>query len=167
MGSTRLLAIDGPAASGKSSLAVQIASLLTGRDSSVEVLSLDDLYDGWDGLDAALELRVREQVLEPLRLGRSARWQAYDWAAGCFGSWRDLHAVDVLVLEGCGAGARLFGSYTTLLVWVEAEAELRAQRAVVRDGAAVLAHWSDWAALEEETFARNAVESRADLRLRT
>lgn len=167
MASTRLLSVDGPAGSGKTTLAHLLVKRLHDVGMRATALSLDDLYDGWTGLDAALERRVLAQVLEPLAAGRSARWQAYDWAAGAFGDWRDLPPVDVLVLEGCGAGARAFAPHTTLLVWVEAAADVRTRRAVVRDGVDVLDHWAGWAALEQQTFTRNATASRADLLVRT
>jgi len=160
---TRLLAVDGPAGSGKTTLAHGIAAVIADRGYRVGVLSLDDLYDGWTGLNPALESRVLEQVLEPLGSGHLARWQAYDWQSRAFAEWHDLAPGDVLVLEGCGSGARRFAPYTTLLVWVEAAPAVRARRAVARDGEQVLRHWADWAAAEERTFAANETRSRAQL----
>ncbi len=128
---------------------------------------MDDLYDGWAGLRPSLEPRVLAQVVVPLAAGRAARWQGYDWSAGAFGGWHDLPLPTVLVLEGCGSGARAYAAYSTLLVWVEAEPATRLQRATARDGAAVLAHWAAWTASEERHFALNDTAALADLVLTT
>lgn len=163
----RLLAVDGPAGSGKTTLAHQVAAVVSDRGHRVAVLSLDDLYDGWTGLEPALEARVVRQVLEPLARRQPTRWQSYDWLAGEFGRWHELAPVDVLVLEGCGAGAWSYASYTTLLVWVEAAADVRLQRAVRRDGDQVLRHWAEWAAAEQRSFTASGARSRADVAVRT
>lgn len=163
MATTRLLAVDGPAGSGKTTLAHRLAGELRERGTAAVVLSLDDLYDGWSGLNPSLDARVVEQILEPLADGRGARWQAYDWAAASFGEWRDLAPTDVLVLEGCGAGARHYAPYITLLLWLEAPAPERRRRALERDGRPVLAHWARWAVDEEREFSANDTRARADL----
>ncbi len=167
LAATRMLALDGPAGSGKTSLAHAVATVLSQRGNSVHILSLDDMYEGWTGLNPALETRVVQQVLQPLRRGKTAHWQAYDWQSGALRDWRDLTAKDVLVLEGCGAGARRYAPYTTLLVWVEAAAAVRVERAVARDGPQVLEHWADWAAAETRSFGTNDTRSRAELVVRT
>ncbi|MGI8702785.1 MAG: uridine kinase family protein [Nocardioidaceae bacterium] len=167
LGATRLLAIDGPAGAGKTTIANAVAAALADRGCRVDVLRLDDMYDGWDGLDPALERRVWTQVLQPLGSGRVARWQAYDWHAGAFGEWHELGPGDVLVLEGCGAGACRYAPYTTLLVWVEAPADVRAHRLAVRDADVSAPQWAAWAAAEQRTFAANDTRARAHLRVRT
>ena len=167
LATARLLAIDGPAGSGKTTLAHRVETALTSAGCRAALLSLDDLYEGWTGLTPALDERVAAQVIEPLAAGRPARWRAADWAAGGFGDWHDLPLPDVLVLEGCGAGARRHAPYTTLLVWVEAAVTTRTERAVARDGVDVLAHWAAWAEAEERTFRTNDTRARADLRLHT
>jgi len=40
---------------------------------------MDDLYQGWSGLEDAFS-RLEELVLAPLVAGRTARFEAYDWA---------------------------------------------------------------------------------------
>jgi uridine kinase len=165
--STRLLAIDGPAGSGKTSHAHAAAQRLVAMDLSAAVLDLDELYDGWTGLNPELEQRVLRQVLLPLVQGRRARWQQYDWQRGAFNGWREMQPPDVLVLEGCGAGALCYATYTALLVWLEAPPDVRVARAVRRDGEQVLEHWVAWSTGEERHFAANHTRGRADVLVRT
>jgi len=165
LGSSRLLAIDGPAGSGKTTVAERTARLLLANGQTCRVLSLDDLYDGWDGLNPSLSARVIEQVLRPLANGGPARWQQYDWAAGSFGRWRTFAAPSTLVLEGCGAGAVALAPYTTLLAWVEVAEPLRTRRVVERDGPDVLAQLPGWRDSERRHFAANRTPQRADLRV--
>jgi uridine kinase len=166
-GRTLVVAVDGPAGSGKTTLAATVARAFAARDVVVSVLHMDDFYAGWDGLGPELEPRLVGQVFEPLSGERPGRWQRYDWNAGAFGTWIDLPVPDVVVLEGCGAGARAYDRYRTLLVWVEAARETRIARGVDRDGEQVLPHWLAWMAREDEHFRLNRTRARADVRLQT
>jgi pantothenate kinase-related protein Tda10 len=61
LGAGRLLCIDGPAGSGKTTLAGEVAAEAM-AEMSVAVVHLDDVYPGWDGLaegvrGASAELR--------------------------------------------------------------------------------------------------------------
>jgi uridine kinase len=167
LGGTRLVSVDGPAGSGKTTLAAALAEAFATRGVPVHTLHLDDLYQGWTGLGPEVESRVLAQVLVPLAAGRPARWQRYDWAAGAFAEWHRLDAPDVLVLEGCGSGARAFADYLSLLVWVDAPADVRLARGASRDGTEVLPKWRAWMAAEEALFAANDTVARADVRLST
>jgi uridine kinase len=172
LGRTVLVAVDGPAGSGKSTLATGLAERLatpTGPRAvrSVAVVHMDDLYDGWTGLDTALEGRVLDQLLKPLAAGRPARWQRYDWHAGRFGDWHTVEPPDVLVLEGCGSGAARYAPYTSLLVWLEVPPRTRIARGIERDGEQVRNHWMRWMRLEAGYFAANRTAARADVSCRT
>ncbi len=167
LGGARLLAIDGPAGSGKTTLASAVCGRLAEAGTRVALMSLDDMYDGWGGLNPALSARLVNQVLAPLARGRTARWQAYDWAAQGFGAWHDLAPPEVLVLEGCGSGARVQAPYTTLLVWLETARETGTARMVARDGPAVLDHLVAWRRSEEVHFVANQTRQRADIVIAT
>jgi uridine kinase len=160
---SRLLAIDGPAGSGKTTLAREVARCLADQGVCTEVLSLDDLYDGWEGLRPSLSVRLVDQVLRPLAQGSTARWQAYDWARRGFGAWHEMTPPEVLVLEGCGAGALDQAPYTTLLVWLETTPETGLARMVERDGPEVLDHLAGWRDSERVHFAANRTRERADV----
>lgn len=169
LGDVRLVCIDGPAGSGKTTLAAELDEVLTQRALSVATLHLDDLYEGWSGIDASLQLEVRvlDQALRPLADGRPGRWQRYDWAAGQLTEWLDLPVPDVLILEGCGSGALAYEALITVLVWVEAERDERIARGLARDGEKLLPQWLRWMEAEERHFAANRTRDRADVLFRT
>ena len=159
LGGTRLVVVDGPAGSGKTTFAGRLAAELDGAP----VVHLDDLYDGWT-LDGVTD-RLRAWVLAPVAAGRAARFDAYDWAAGAFAVPTTVPAGDVLVVEGCGAAARSLDDVVSLRVWVGAPPEVCARRWAQRGGAAMAAHQPAWALAEAAVFSREDTRARADLRV--
>lgn len=157
LGSGRLVCIDGPAGSGKTTLA---AGLSAARPDAA-VVHMDDLYPGWDGLP-----RVGAQLgtlLRPLAEGESGRYRRWDWPAGDWAEEVVVPPGPLLVVEGVGSGSPVPGVTPTVLVWVEAPHELRMRRGIERDGDAFAPHWEAWAVAEAEHFARHRTRERADL----
>ena len=124
LGAVRLVCIDGPAGSGKTTLARALADRL---GPGAVVVHLDDLYEGWSGLGGVWE-RVEAQILSPLEQGRPGRWQRYDWTAERFAEWVDLPVPECLILEGCGSSPRAVDGRANLIIWVEAPADVRLAR---------------------------------------
>ncbi len=159
-GATKLVAVDGPSGSGKTTLAADLAAEL-----AAPTVHMDDLYPGWDGLADSLE-RVREWVLGPLLAGHPVRYRRWDWATSRYAGWVQLPATEVVVLEGCGAGAAVGAEHLSVLVWVEADAAVRHARGVGRDPG-FAPYWDRWAAQERELFALDGTRSRADVLIDT
>ncbi len=170
-GSTRVLAVDGPAGSGKTTLGGRVCDELTSLGHQAVLVHMDDLYDGWSALDGSrgddLAHRVVSQILAPLSRHEPARWQRFDWYADRFDRWESFDPPAVLVVEGCGSGARDYDAYSTVLVWVEADRDERIRRGVARDGEQVLERWLAWMESEQAHFAHHETRERADLRLTT
>jgi uridine kinase len=124
---------------------------------------MDDLYEGWAGLEAGVWRRLTEQVLEPLAAGRPARYQVYDWQAGRFDRWVDVAVPTVLVVEGVGAAAGPVDGYASLRVWVEAPEDERLARGVARDGEELRDEWLRWTGREAAHFERDRTRERADV----
>ena len=159
LGEVRLVVVDGPAGSGKTTVAARLAAAL----GDAQVVRMDDLYEGWSGLDDTVFDRLDTWVLGPLRSGRDGRYRRYDWDAGQFAEWHDVPVAAALVIEGVGAGARPVDPYAVLRVWVEAPADVRLARGVARDGEHLRAQWLQWSALEDAHFEADGTRDRADL----
>jgi uridine kinase len=161
LGAVRLVCIDGPAGSGKTTLAGRVADAL---GDAAALVHLEDLYAGWTITGAVA--RLRAGVLRPLAEGRAGAYHRYDWATARFVPEPTAVPVrPVLLVEGCGSSPRSLDEWTTLRVWVEAPAELRVARGLARDGVALEPQWRRWQMTEAAEFAREDTRARADLRL--
>jgi hypothetical protein len=165
LGPVRLVAVDGPAGSGKTTFARRLADALRRGGATVAQVHTDDLLDGWSDM-VGFWARLDTGVLAPLRRGEPGEYLPYDWAAGRFGTRpRTVAVPDVLVLEGVTSGRAAIRAELSLLVWVEAPAALRLSRGVDRDGEAMRADWLRWMAGEAGHFADDRPQIHADLRI--
>ena len=155
-GTTHLVAVDGPSGAGKTTFAADLAATL-----SAPTVHMDDLYPGWGGLRGGT-LRLDEWVVQPLAAGRPARYRRWDWGTAAYGEWVQLPPAEVVVVEGCGSGARPAGRVLSALVWVEADLAVRYARGIARDPG-YAPFWDQWAAEERELYAADGTRERADL----
>lgn len=158
-GTTTVVAVEGPAGSGKTTLAGLVATGLDAR-----TVHMDDLYEGWSGMLAGGE-RLRDQVLRPIALGRPGRYQRYDWAAGRFAEWHDVPVGGHLVVEGVGSVRPSTLAYLSVVVWVEADEEVRMARGLARDGVELEGRWREWMVTERRMYAAERTREHADVRV--
>lgn len=161
LGTGRLICVDGLAGSGKTTLARAVARLAP----EAVVLGTDEMLEGWRGLPALG--RSVEGLLRPLAAGRPGQWRRWDWYADAWDGWHTVDPGPLLVLEGVGSAAAAYDDLVTLLVWVEADLDVRLARWLERDGEDMRPHWDDWLADEEALHAREDTRARADLVIRT
>ena len=140
-----LVLIDGPSGSGKT----DYASALANRTGAT-LVSLDEGYPGWDGLDAG-SWHIHRNVLLPISQGLPGRYQKWDWRLGAQGGWVDVSPHRPVFIEGCGAIRREGFTIAAERIWVDAAVEVRRWRALERDGDTYSPHWQRWA-LQEERF---------------
>jgi len=118
LGPGRLICVDGPAGSGKTTLATALAEM-----THAPVVHMDDLYAGWDGLtDGIAQL---ETILLPLVEGSPGSYRRYDWHAREFAETVLVPPSPLLVIEGFGSGAATYDGFRTALAWVDAPEEER------------------------------------------
>jgi uridine kinase len=160
LGAGRLVCVDGPAGSGKSTLGAALQRAAGSRTGTAALVHMDDLYPGWSGLEAAVAA-VAEDLVGPLRSGRAGCYRRYDWVTQAPAERRVVDPVDLLVLEGVGSSAAAPDA-ATCLVWVEAPEAERLRRGLARDGEAVREHWLAWMRAEQALFARDRTRDRAD-----
>nr|WP_314841696.1 hypothetical protein [uncultured Microbacterium sp.] len=138
--------IDGRSGAGKSSLAAKLVEQwpVVGR---VQLIALDSLYPGWDGLDDGVA-RALDGILRPHGRGLIGTWHRWDWNRHADA---EAHAVDPslgVILEGSGVLTPVTARLADVRVWVESEERPRKARALARDGETYRPHWDRWAAQE-------------------
>jgi uridine kinase len=159
LGARRLVCVDGPAGSGKTTLA---SALVRGfGDLTTCVLHMDDVYGGWAGL--APGMTTMASVVHALRAGRPGRYRRYDWHLRGFAEEHVVEPVDVLVVEGVGSGNSTYDEAITCLVWVETPSEVRVRRGLERDGEQARGEWLAWHEREQSMFERERTRQRADV----
>ncbi|GAA2022570.1 uridine kinase family protein [Nocardioides kribbensis] len=158
---SRLVCLDGPAGSGKTTLALALADLATSAGLDAHVVHMDDLYDGWDGLPRVGEALA--PLLGPLAAGAPGRYRRYDWHRAALAETVTVPPAPLLVLEGVGSGLAAWSHHQTLLVWVEAPSALRLARGLERDGADLADRWRAWRTAEDLHHTADRTRERADL----
>lgn len=160
--STPVLIIDGRSASGKTTLAAQLQNkLFKDGETAPRVIHMDDLYDGWYGLQAGHDYLVRS-ILKPLSQRKVSSWQEYDWALGERNQWREFEGGTPLIIEGCGSLSQSTREFAHFALWLEAEEAVRQHRWVERSGHDHDQWWPIWAAQELEFYARERSAELAD-----
>ena len=159
LGGCRLVCVDGPAGSGKTTLAAQLAWSL-----NCTVIHMDDLYPGWTGMAQGAEL-LREWILDPLSRGIPGRYRRYDWPLGTYAERHTVPLDDFLVVEGCNSAALSVDEYAPFIIWVEADDDVRLARGLARDGAEAADRWARWMVTERELYAANRTPERAHVRI--
>jgi len=156
-GAPRITLIDGRSGSGKTTYATALAAR-----TRAQLLSLDDVYPGWDGLEAG-EAHVLQLVLHALAEGRAPRWQSWNWVDDRPGAWHELDPARDLIIEGCGAISPAARALAHHAIWVElADDAERRRRAIARDGEVFARNWTRWARQEDEHAALHAPRETAD-----
>lgn len=156
-----LVLIDGRSGSGKT----QFADDLLRRCPTTQGLHLDDLYPGWEGLEAGVE-RARDLVTA-WSAGSPATYTPTTWPGTPPRAAVTLDADRSLVVEGVGARHCLphpAREIAVLRLYLDLDDELRRKRALERDGEVYAPHWPHWAAQEDADLARYPVAAdRSDI----
>ena len=143
-----IVLIDGRSGSGKTELATLLAEKLR-----AQLVRLDDVYPGWDGLDAASE--AVPGILE------SHSWRRWDWVTSRPAELRTLDQERPIVVEGVGALSRASKPLADYGLWVELDDAARKRRALARDDY-FAPYWERWAKQEQRFIARENPRALAD-----
>jgi len=155
-GPVRVIAVDGPSGAGKTTFAGRLGAAL-----SAQVIGSDQFPHPWDAEPLAWWPALASQILQPLSIGRTARFRPYDWRHDAYGPEITVRAADFLIIEGVGAAGRQ--SPAAYRIWVTAPADLRRRRVIARDGSSYAAAWDAWTLREQAYFASDGTPDRCNL----
>ena len=165
-GNTHVIAIDGPAGAGKTTLAHELFLSLS-LHHKVEIIHLDEMYAGWDmALTETLTISL-SQVLETIALGNPATYPIYNWAWDQFDSDRQIFPCGVLIIEGVGSAQKLVREFTTAVIWLDIAPQIGLSRVLHRDGIQIEDQMKRWQKRESEHFRVNSTRENADFILST
>ena len=131
---TRIVAVDGRGAAGKTTFAGRLSAALGGAP----VVHTDDVvarvgHPWWPALEA--------EVLAPLTAG----------------------GPEVLIIEGVSSSRRAITDRLAYAIWLHVPPAPRLAPALGRDGPAAAADWAGYEAEEDAFFATDPADTRADL----
>jgi len=166
----RVIAIDGRSASGKSTMARQLAAI-TGAG----VVQMDDFFlppelrtpqrYAQPGGNVHHE-RFAQQVLPQLRSGEAFAYQRFDCGTLALGPWKQVEASRWRVVEGAYSCHPILGEYMDLRVFSDIAPEEQLARVRVRNGEEQAKVYAErWIPLEEAYLSAYSIEQAADLTL--
>lgn len=160
----RIVAIDGPAGAGKTTLANRLKENI--KDQSIEIIHMDDLYDGWqNSLTPALGKVLELSICAPVSKGKSFQYRKYNWIESKFGALLDFSFPEILILEGVGSGQRVIRKYLDELIWIDISAEVGLQRVLQRDGAYLEKEMEIWQMRENFHFVADNTRDSVTIRI--
>ncbi len=164
----KIIAIDGPAGAGKSTLARRIKeklSDLVGVE-NISIVHMDDLYEGWENaLTSQLTKTLVSQILTPVSMGKRFSYRKYDWLSGRYGDFVEQEPPKYLILEGVGAGQKTTRKYLDHLIWIDIDLETGLQRVLQRDGDYLENHMRIWQMRESSHFSTENTRDCATIRI--
>ncbi len=156
-----LITIDGPAGSGKTTLAEEILNHFLNLDVNVVVIHMDDLYNGWgDALTETLSNRLLD-IVSGFESGEIS-YPLFDWHLGKYRKIRTFTAPTILILEGVGSGQRCIREKTALSIWIDCDTDVALARVITRDGEQIRPFMNQWMIDQADHFTRENTQGAAD-----
>jgi len=165
-GSTHIIAIDGRAGAGKTTLANELCLALS-LHRKVTVIHLDEIYAGWELALSDLLTNSLSQILKSIAAEEIAVVPIYDWAKEQFNSTREISPCDVIIIEGVGSAQRVVRAQATVSIWIDIDPHTGLERVLGRDGLAIEEQMKLWQVREEEHFLSDATRENVDFILST
>ena len=161
---SRIIAIDGPAGSGKTTLAARITSQW--EEGVVCTVHMDDLYEGWDlALSERLTRTLVYSIATPVSTGKNFSYRKYDWFKKGFAELIESPLPSLLILEGVGSGQKDVRKFLDQLIWIDIDHETGLQRVLRRDGDYLETEMRVWQKREREHFEHDNTRDCATFRI--
>jgi uridine kinase len=159
-----VILIDGKTGSGKTEFAKDLQNeLFRTLEQAPRLISMDDLYPGWGGLNEGA-LYLLRQILIPLSKNQTAYWNRYDWSAGSREqTLTSFEGGTPLIIEGCGAISGASNELADYSIWLSAPKDVRRERFSSRDGGAFDEYFEKWSEQEDEFYKTHKSSQLANL----
>ena len=161
-----IIAIDGPAGAGKTTLAHDMALALA-QHYSVTEIHMDDLYAGWDNALTSQLTDVLVQIVSAHKNMQPISISTYNWHEASFNPATELEKSELLILEGVGSGQVAIRDSLSALIWIDIEDLQGMARVLERDGKEIKGQMEKWLSTQEQHFRDEGTQNAADFVLTT
>lgn len=169
-GANPVVLVDGYSGSGKTSFTRSLADeIFRSTRLKPQIVHMDDLYPGWEGLRLGSNYLVNE-ILLPRSRGKTAEYQVWNWARGHRGitgdpsnGWRSVRHDSPLIVEGCGSVSLASKPLAHLAIWIESSMAVREQRLEERDKKIFASYKESWRIQENEFFKEESTKDLCEI----
>ena len=159
-----LLAIDGPAGAGKTTLAAKLAAEYS-VNSTVQTIHMDELYNGWnDALGKSLTDAL-QGIIAAYVSGIECTIKIFNWHSMKFDREELIVPTDYLILEGVGAAQKVVRDAGAITYWLDIDAETGLKRVLARDGAHIEKEMHQWQIQQLVHFAKDQTRENCEFKL--
>ena len=159
-----LLAIDGPAGAGKTTLAAKLEAEYSAH-STVRTIHMDDLYNGWDDALGKALTDTLQAITSAHQAGYECTIKIFNWHLMKFDREEIIVPTDYLILEGVGAAQAVVREADATTYWLDIDAETGLKRVLARDGAHIEKEMRQWQIQQSIHFAKDQTRENCEFKL--
>jgi len=159
-GQTKIIVIDGPAGSGKTTLAKSLSGLLE----YCPIIHMDEIYEGWENALSPKTFKdLVEWIINPLLENNSIEYIKYDWNLEQRIEKVVINNSKVMIIEGVGSSSFEVSKHASLKLWIEVNKETGINRVLTRDGLHIQEQMKTWQSQESKFFIENNSKEKSDI----
>jgi uridine kinase len=159
-----LLAIDGPAGAGKTTLAAQLHAEYSVH-STVRTIHMDELYNGWDDALGQSLTDALQAITSAHLSGLTQTIKIFNWHSMKFDREEVINPTDFLILEGVGAAQKVVREAVAITYWLDIDNDTGLQRVLARDGAHIEKEMRQWQIQQSIHFAKDQTRENCEFKL--
>ena len=159
-GQTKIIVIDGPAGSGKTTLAKSLSGLLE----NCPIIHMDEIYEGWENALSPKTFKdLVEWIINPLLEKNLIEYIKYDWNLEQRIEKIVINNSKIIIIEGVGSSSFEISKHASLKLWIEVNKETGINRVLTRDGLQIQEQMKTWQSQESKFFIENNSKENSDI----
>ena len=161
-----IIAIDGPAGAGKTTLASTVFLALSPHISTT-VIHMDELYPGWENAIGDELTKSLTWVTSCHKAKKPLLYSSFNWVANEFADPKPHPSTHLLILEGVASAQIAIEESLATSIWLDLDPLIGYQRVIDRDGENISREMTRWLVMQEQHFAADRTKERCEFLLST
>jgi uridine kinase len=161
-----IIAIDGPAGAGKTTLASTL-SLALSPQMSTTVIHMDELYPGWENALGDELTKTLTWLTSCHKAKKPLLYSSFNWIANEFNPPKSHASTQLLILEGVASAQLPIEESLATSIWLDLDPEIGFRRVIERDGENISLEMKKWLVTQEQHFAADRTKERCEFLLST